>query len=169
MLDQKLHTGERADSVQNTIEYSGNDDEEASEFVNTHKINYHKMLDQSLKQRTSIEKVASNGQKKQAEQVNKGRVWHEGENIPKDTVCTLRLGHDCNKVGIKKLPVVVWKQVHYQKSGSVRYQLCSRIGYLQGTYGREELEPLPHLNTELMGIDTEQHNNKKNNHSPRST
>jgi len=64
MLDQKLHTGERADSVQNTIEYSGNDDEEASEFVNTHKINYHKMLDQSLKQRTSIEKVASNGQNK---------------------------------------------------------------------------------------------------------
>jgi hypothetical protein len=79
------------------------------------------------------------------------RVWYEGENIPKDTVCMLRLGCDHNKVGIKNLPVVVWKQVHYQKSGCVRYQLCSRIKYLQGTYGREE----------LMGIDTEQHNNKK--------
>jgi len=55
-----------------------------------------------LQQRTSIEKVASNGQKKQAEQVNKGRVWKEGENIPKDTVCTLYLGQDHNKVGIKK-------------------------------------------------------------------
>jgi hypothetical protein len=87
-------------------------------------------------------------------------VWYEGENIPKDTVCTLYLGQDHNKVGIKNLPVLVWKQVHYQKSGSVRYQLCSQIGYLQGTYGREELEPQPHLNAELMGINTEQHDSK---------
>jgi hypothetical protein len=160
-VEEGLHMDGRATTALNTIECSGNDDEEASESIHTHQINYHKMLDQSLKQRTSIEKVASNGQKKQAEQVNKGRVWHEGENIPKDTVCILCLGRDRNKVGIKNLPVVVWKQVHYQKSGSVRYQLCSRIGYLKGTYGREELEPIPHLTAELMGIDTEQHDNKK--------
>ncbi len=96
----------------NTIECSGNDDEEASVSVHTHQINYHKMLDESLQQRTSIEKVASNGQKKQAEQVNKGRVWKEGENTPKDTICTLRLGRDRNKVGIKNLPVVVWECRH---------------------------------------------------------
>jgi hypothetical protein len=91
-VEEGLHMDERADSVQNTIEYSGNDDEEANESiymhkisyhemldqklqysgnddeeanksVNMHKINYHEMLDQSLKQRTSIKKVASNGKK----------------------------------------------------------------------------------------------------------
>jgi len=62
-VEEGLHTDERADTVQNTIEYSGNDDEEANKSVNMHKINYHEMLDQSLKQRTSIKKVASNGKK----------------------------------------------------------------------------------------------------------
>jgi len=57
--------------------------------------------------------------------------------------------------------VIVWKQVHYQKSGSARYQLCSQIGYLQGTYGWDELETQPHLNRELMGINTEQHDSKE--------
>jgi hypothetical protein len=48
--------------------------EEASESVNTQKMNYQEMMDQRLKQRSSIEKVALGGQKKQAQQVNKGRV-----------------------------------------------------------------------------------------------
>jgi len=48
--------------------------EEASESINTQKMNYQEMMDQRLKQRSSIEKVALGGQKKQAQQVNKGRV-----------------------------------------------------------------------------------------------
>ena len=66
-VEEGLHMNGGGTTDLNTIECSGNDDEEASESVHTHQINYHKMLDESLQQRTSIEKVASNGQKKQAE------------------------------------------------------------------------------------------------------
>jgi hypothetical protein len=69
----------------------------------------------------------------------------------------LQLGRDRNKVGIKDLPVLVWKQVHYLKSGSTRYHLCSRVGILKGTYGREELEPQPQLNAALMEIHIKDH------------
>jgi hypothetical protein len=93
--------------------------------------------------------------------VNKGREWIGGEKIPNFTICTLKLGRDRNKVGIKDLPVLVRKQVHYQKSGSTRYHLCSRVGILKGTYGREELEPQPQLNASLMGIFIKDHEEKE--------
>jgi hypothetical protein len=51
----------------------------------------------------------------------------------------------------------MWKLTHYLKSGKVIYHLCSRVGILQGTYGREDLELQPDLNATLMGIDLNQH------------
>jgi hypothetical protein len=39
--------------------------------------------------------------KKQAIEVNKGREWIGGERIPNYTICTLQLGRDRNKVGIR--------------------------------------------------------------------
>ena len=56
-VEEGLHMNGGATTALNTIECSGNDDEEASVSVHTHQINYHKMLDESLKQRTSIEKT----------------------------------------------------------------------------------------------------------------
>jgi hypothetical protein len=64
-------------------------------------------------------------------------------------------------VGIKDLPVLVWKQVQYKKKGNLWYYLCSKVGILKGTYGREELEPQPQLNAALMGIDIKEHEGKE--------
>jgi hypothetical protein len=66
--------------------------------------------------REYIETTAATGQQKQAVQVNKGWHWNGGENIPKDTVCTLKLSRDRNKIGIKSLPVVITQVVYYKKS-----------------------------------------------------
>ncbi len=44
-VGEGFHMAERADSVQNEIEYSGNDSEEVNESVNTQKLNYQEMLD----------------------------------------------------------------------------------------------------------------------------
>jgi hypothetical protein len=51
--------------------------------------------------------------------------------------------------------------VYYKKNDQLRYKLCSKVGLLQGTYGREELEPCAHLTAELMGIIVKQHEDKK--------
>ena len=131
-------------------------EEDASSF-NTDQINYRRMIEWCSKQRAAIEDTAANGQKRQAIQINKGRSWIEGNSISNGTVCTLRLGSDRNRVGIKDLPVLVWKQGYYQKSGTVRYHLCSRVGLLKGTFGREELVPQPQLTSSLMGIKLQEH------------
>jgi hypothetical protein len=135
-------------------------EEQSKGSINTEQMNFRKIIDGLSRERKEIEKAASDGQKKQAVEVNKGRSWIGGENIENNTICTLRLGRDRNKVGIKDLPVLVWKQVHFKKNGNVRYHLCSKVGILKGTYGREELEPQPQLNAALMGIDIREHEGK---------
>ncbi len=67
-------------------------------------------------------------------------------------MCTLTLMKDKAKLGIKDLPVQVVKLIYYKQSELIRYQLCCKDGILKGTFGRGELHPQPHLNTELMGI-----------------
>jgi hypothetical protein len=144
-------------SKQQTSTSNEESTDESVNSINTEQVNFKQMIERCTMERKGIEKAASEGQKKQAIEVNKGREWIGGERIPNNTICTLRLGRDRNKVGIKDLPVLVWKQVHYQKSGSTRYHLYSRVGILKGTYGREELESQPHLNASLMGIFIKDH------------
>jgi hypothetical protein len=70
----------------------------------------------------------------------------------KDTMCTLTLTKDKAKLENKDLPVQIVKPMYYKQSESIMYQLCCKEGVLKGTYGRNELNPQPHLNPELMGI-----------------
>jgi hypothetical protein len=81
----------------------------------TTKINYNELVTTRKKIRENIEITASSGQQMQAIQVNKGRHWNGGENLPKDTVCTLKLSRDRNKIGIESLPVVITQVVYYSK------------------------------------------------------
>lgn len=156
---EKEHTTETGDSEQECDDCT-EDTKTTVGSVNTEQINFKRMLEKYSNNRETLEKEAAAGQKKQAVQVNKNRKWIGGEHITDGTICTLRLGRDRNKVGIKDLPVLVWKQVHYKKTGTIRYHLLSKVGYLEKTYGREELEPQPHLNAELMGIDSNAHDAK---------
>jgi hypothetical protein len=131
-------------------------EEDAFSF-NTDQINYRRMIDWYSKQRAAIESTAANGEKKQAIQVNKGRKWIEGNTVSNGTICTLHLGSNQNRVGIKDLPILVWKQAYYQKIGNVWYHLCSRVGLPKGTFGKEELVPQPQLTSTLMGINLQEH------------
>jgi len=51
--------------------------------------------------------------------VNQGRKWNEGEHIPKDSRCTLKLGRDRNRVGIEDIPVLIWKLTYYHRSDQI--------------------------------------------------
>lgn len=113
---------------------------------------YMKLYSEKAECRKSLESMAAAGQKKQADDVNRDRSWGGGEHLPKDTMCTLTLTKDKAKLGIKDLPVQIVKLIYYKQSESIRYQLCCKEGVLKGTFGRNELNPQPHLNPELMGI-----------------
>jgi hypothetical protein len=60
-----------------------------------------------------------------------------------------------------KLPVVITQVVYYSKTDNLGYKLCSKVGQLQGTYGRDELEPCSQLTAEVMGINVKEHEEKK--------
>jgi hypothetical protein len=45
--------------------------------------------------------------------------WNGGENLPKETVCTLKLSRDRNKIGIKSLPVVITQVFYYKKNNQL--------------------------------------------------
>ncbi len=63
-------------------------------------------------------------------------------------------------MGIKDLPVQIVKLICYKQSESLRYQLCCKEGVLKGTYGRNELNPQPHLSPQLMGINNQKKKQK---------
>ena len=69
-------------------------EEQSKGSINTEQMNFRKIIDGLSREQKEIEKAASDGQKKQAVEVNKGRSWIGGENIENNTICTLRLGRD---------------------------------------------------------------------------
>jgi hypothetical protein len=97
---------------------------------------YMKLYSEKAECRRELEKKAAAGQKKQADDVNKGRKWDGGEHIPKDSMCILTLTKNKAKLGIKDLPVQIVKLIYYKQSESIRYQLCCKDGILKGTFGR---------------------------------
>jgi len=64
-------------------------EEQSKGSINTEQMNFRKIIDGLSREQKEIEKAASDGQKKQAVEVNKGRAWIGGENIENNTICTL--------------------------------------------------------------------------------
>jgi hypothetical protein len=108
-----------------------------SSSTSTTNINFNELVTNKKLTRENIETTAATGRQKQVVPVKKGRHWNGGENLPKDTVCTLKLSRDRNKIGIRYI-------VYLKKNDQLQYKLCSKVGVLQGMYGREELEPCAH-------------------------
>jgi hypothetical protein len=87
-----------------------------STSTSTTNINFNELVTSKNMIRENIETTAVTGQQKQPVQVKQGRHWNAGENLPKDTVYTLKLSRDRNKIGIKKLPVVITQVVKLQET-----------------------------------------------------
>jgi hypothetical protein len=84
--------------------------------TSTTNINFNELVTNKKMIRNNIETTTATGQQKQAVQVHKGRHWNGGENLLKDTGCTLKLSRDRNKIGIKTLLVVITQVVYYKKT-----------------------------------------------------
>ncbi len=141
----------RTDTSGSEYEYeTDSDSSKESEGTSIEEHGYMKLYSDKSECGTALESMAAAGQKKQADDVNRERSWGAGEHLPKDTMCTLELTKDKAKLGINDLPMQIVNLMYYKQSESIRYQLCCKEGLLKGTYGRNELNPQPHLNLELM-------------------
>jgi len=132
------------------------EEEEVSEAdnisVDTVNLNYHAMVMQGHEDRESMEATARNGQKRQAETVNRSRVGQGGEVIRKWTMCTIQLDSDRNNFTPKHLPVMVCGTYYRAATNTIRYKICTENGIIEKTFGREQLTPHPELTPDSMGI-----------------
>jgi hypothetical protein len=129
----------------------GQKDGEDTGSLTTKDINYHAIVTHGNNQRGALEDVARNGQRKQAEDVNKARTKKGGEVLPKWMICTIRMPSERNDFTPKNLPVMICG--FYKKKNYIRYKVCTENGILQGTYGREQLTPYPEYTPQSMRID----------------
>ena len=50
------------------------------------------------------------------------------------------------------LPALICGTVYYKASNKIRYQCCTEHGIIKGTFGREQLDPLPHMDAKVIGV-----------------
>jgi hypothetical protein len=50
---------------------------------------------------------------------------------------------------------------HYSKTNQLQHKVCSRSGLLQGTCGREDLEPCAYFSADLMELNVKHHEQEK--------
>ncbi len=134
-----------------TITEGAEDDDELS--LPSRDINYHAVVMTGMNVREELESKAREGQKKQANNVNRARFGKDGEVIGKWTVCTLRMPMDRNEFSPKNLLLLVYRHNYYKKNNTICYRLCTENGILKGTYGREQLTPCPDVSAASLGID----------------
>jgi hypothetical protein len=133
-------------------ESRASEEEDDNISIDTDDLNYHKMVMEGNSNRESLEAVAREGQKKQADAVNRCRTGQQGEVIPKWTICTIQLDGDKNDFTPKHLPVMVCGHYHFTLSNTIRYKICTNKGIIEKTFGREQLVPHPQLSGASMGI-----------------
>ncbi len=51
-----------------------------------------------------------------------------------------------------QLPALICNTIRYKNKGSKWYQCCTEHGIIQGTLGREQLHPLPHMEAAGIGV-----------------
>jgi hypothetical protein len=134
-----------------TITEGVEDDDELS--FTSKDLNYHAVVMTGMNVREELESKAREGQKKQANDVNRARFGEGSEVIGKWTVCTLGMSMDRHEFTPKNLPVLVCGHNYYKKSNTIRYRLYTENGILKGTYGREQLTPCPDVSAASLGID----------------
>jgi len=120
----------------------------------TDEMNFHQMVLDKSKTRKHMEGRGRDGQKKQAEDVNKGRGGDEGP-IPRWTVCTITMPKDRDKMTPNHLPALICNTFKYKNTGTIRYKCCTEHGIIQGTLGREQLNPKPHMVAAGIGVNYE--------------
>jgi hypothetical protein len=72
------------------------------------------------------------------------------EALGKWTVCTIKMPKDRNALIPNHLPVLICGTIYYKSTNKIRHCVCTKNGIFQGTFGREQLEPLP-LSIERYG------------------
>jgi len=98
------------------------DDDDEYTSVATNDINYHAIVLRGNIMRQQLEESAREGQKKQAEAVNKTRIGVGGEVLRKWTVATLVMPHDKNEFTPKNLPVLICGTIYYKTTDTYRYR-----------------------------------------------
>jgi hypothetical protein len=54
-----------------------------------------------------------------------------------------------------QLPALICNTIRYKNTGSIWYKCCTEHGIIQGTLEREQLNPLPHMETAKIGVNYE--------------
>ncbi len=74
------------------------------------------------------------------------------EVLEKWTVCTINMLRDKNAVTPNNLLSLICGTIHYKNTNKISYCLCTEHGIIQSTMGREQLDPLPHMDAKGLGI-----------------
>ena len=130
---------------------SGSGDASTELAEPTDQINFHKMMMEKTNDRNAMESRARAGQRKQAEEVNKDRGGGQ-EVLGKWTVCNIKMPKDRNAFTPNNLPALICGTVYYKNSKKIRYQCCTEHGIIKGTFGREQLDPLPHMDAKGIKV-----------------
>jgi hypothetical protein len=130
---------------------SGSGDASTELAEPTDQINFHKMVMEKTNDRNAMESRARAGQRKQAEEVNKDRGGGQ-EVLGKWTVCNIKMPKDRNAFTPNNLPALICGTVYYKNSKKIRYQCCTEHGIIKGTFGREQLDPLPHMDAKGIKV-----------------
>ena len=59
---------------------------------------------------------------------------------------------DRNAFTPNNLPALICGTVYYKNSKKIRYQCCTEHGIIKGTFGREQLDPLPHMDAKGIKV-----------------
>ncbi len=59
---------------------------------------------------------------------------------------------DWNAFTPNNLPALICGTVYCKTSKKIRYKCCTEHGIIQGKLGREQLDPLPHMDAKEIGV-----------------
>jgi hypothetical protein len=59
---------------------------------------------------------------------------------------------DRDKMTPNQLPALICNTIKYKNTGAIRYKCCTEHGIIQGTLGREQLNPVPHMEAAGIGV-----------------
>jgi hypothetical protein len=79
------------------------------------------------------------------------------------TVCTLKMPKDRNALTPNHLPALICGTIYCKSTNKIRYSACTEKTIIQGTLGREQLEPLPHKEAKGVGLTIQPWIKKSNN------
>ena len=106
----------------------------------TEEMNFHKMVLDKSKTRKHMESRGRDGQKKQAEDVNKGRGGDEGP-IPRWTVCTITMPKDRDKMTPNHLPALICNTFKYKTQGQFGTSVAQSMVLFRGHWVGSNLIP----------------------------